>query len=390
MRARKAFLLILLVALVSASVATSAIAESASDMIVVFKPGVSSEKVGPAIIARHGGIVGENLRLINARAARLTPAAARALAKDPSVLRVDEDIVVSITRGGPKQPTQPAETLPWGIDRIDAELAWARTTADPVKVAVLDTGIDLSHPDLAANIKGGYNALNPLKQPSDGNGHGTHVAGIIAALDNDIGVVGAAPAADLYAVKVLGNGGSGKLSDVIEGLDWAVAHGMQVVNMSFGASSGNESFHAAIIAAHNAGIVLVAAAGNEGGPVSYPAAYPEVIAVSAIDSSDAVPSWSNFGPEIDLAASGVSIFSTYKGPTYQTLSGTSMASPHVAGASALVMSLPVPPAYDTDGDGSWDPAELQQRLQDTAEDRGPSGFDPYYGSGVVNAYSALP
>jgi subtilisin family serine protease len=255
---------------------------------------------------------------------------------------------------------------------------------------VLDTGIDLSHPDLATNIKGGYNALNPLKQPGDGNGHGTHVAGIIGALDNEIGVIGAAPAADLYAVKVLGNGGSGKLSDVIEGLEWAVAHGMQVVNMSFGATTGNESFHNAIVAAYNAGIVLIAAAGNEGGPVSYPAAYPEVIAVAAIDSNDAVPSWSNSGPEIDLAAPGVNILSTYKGSTYSTLSGTSMAAPHVAGAAALVMTLPVPAVYDLDGDGAWDPAEVQRRLQDTAQDAGPSGFDPYYGWGIVNALSALP
>jgi hypothetical protein len=123
MRVRKALPVILLVALASVTVAASAVAESASDKIVVFKPGVSSEKVGPAIIARHGGVAGKSLRLINARAARLTPASARALARDPSVLRIDEDIIVSITGGKPKPPAQPPETLPWGIDRIDAELA---------------------------------------------------------------------------------------------------------------------------------------------------------------------------------------------------------------------------------------------------------------------------
>jgi len=136
-----------------------------------------------------------------------------------------------------------------------------------------------------------------------------------------------------------------------------------------------------------AGIVQVAAAGNSGGAVIYPAAYPEVIAVSATDSTDAIASWSSRGPEVDLAAPGVSIYSTYKGQTYKTLSGTSMASPHVAGATALVLTQTA--KCDLNGDGRCSPAEVQQRLEASAEDLGTAGRDNLYGSGLVDAEKAI-
>ena len=152
------------------------------------------------------------------------------------------------------------------------------------------------------NIKGGYNAINPLKSANDDNGHGTHVAGIIAAENNSVGVIGAGPQIDLYAVKVLSRNGSGYLSDVIEGIDWAIANGIQVINMSLGTTGNVQSFHDAIARANEAGIVQVAAAGNDGLAVNYPAAYSEVIAVSATDSSDIITSWSSRGAEVDLSA----------------------------------------------------------------------------------------
>src|SRR3989344_4156151 len=223
-----------------------------------------------------------------------------------------------------------AQVLPWGIDRVDAELVWpGGNTADPVKVGIIDTGISDKHPDLLTNVKGGVNTINSRKGWNDDNGHGSHVAGIVAAINNTSGVVGAAPATDLYAIKVLGANGSGYLSDVIEGIQWAMVNGMQVINMSLGTGSDIQSFHDAVIAAKNAGIVQVAAAGNSGGAASFPGAYPEVIAVSAIDQTNTIASWSSRGPEVDLAAPGVSIPSTYMGGGYATLSGTSMASPHV-------------------------------------------------------------
>ncbi|PIW97468.1 subtilisin, partial [Candidatus Jorgensenbacteria bacterium CG_4_8_14_3_um_filter_38_10] len=199
-------------------------------------------------------------------------------------------------------------------------------------------------------------------------------------------------AIDLYAIKVLDRNGSGYLSDVIEGIQWAVANNMQVVNMSLGTASNIQSFHDAVIAAKNAGIVTVAAAGNGGGStnesVIFPAAYPEAIAVSATDKSDVIASWSSRGPKVDLAAPGVSIYSTYKGTGYATLSGTSMAAPHVAGSAALVLNIPVG-LYDANANGKWDPDEVQKKLQDRAKDLGTSGFDNLYGWGLVNAYNAV-
>lgn len=177
---------------------------------------------------------------------------------------------------------------------------------------------------------------------------------------------------------------------MIEGLERVVARDIDVANMSYGSPVANQSLHDAIVAAHNAGVTLVAAAGNEGGPVVFPAAYPEVIAVAATDRSDARPWWSNLGPEVDLAAPGVSILSSYKGSSYATLSGPSMATPHVADAASLVISLPIPPAYDANADGQWNPAEVQQLLQDTATDAGGPDRDSHYGWGIVNAYAALP
>lgn len=361
--------------------------EQAARKIVVFKPGVEeSEK--EAAIGKSGGRKIKPLRLINGEAVLLSKNAERALSKNSDVLRIDDDVVVeALAKAGAIQPPQ---TLPWGINRVDAELVWpSGNSGDAVKVAVVDTGISADHPDLKNNIKGGYNAINPLKSWNDDNGHGSHVAGIIAALNNAIGTVGAAPLADLYAVKVLNRQGSGYLSDIIEGLDWAIANNIQVVNMSLGTSSDILSFREAVQRVSAAGIVQVAAAGNSGGSVGYPAAYPEVIAVSATDSGDALASFSSRGPEVDLAAPGVGIYSAYKGTGYATLSGTSMAAPHVAGSVALVLSVPISVAYDADFDGVWDPAEVQRKLQDRAVDLGVSGFDNLYGWGLINAFNAV-
>ena len=365
--------------------------------IVVFQTGLN-DAAKDKIIAHTGGAKLKNLDLIGAKAVWVPDRSAAAkLAASPGVVRVDDDVVVeALIRGGisaKPAPSQPAEVLPWGIDRIDAELVWpSGNTANLIRVGIIDTGISNTHPDLLANIKGGVNTINPRKNWNDDNGHGSHVAGIVAAIDNNIGVIGVGPAIDLYAIKVLDRNGSGYLSDVIEGIQWAVANNMQVVNMSLGTASNIQSFHDAVIAAKNAGIVTVAAAGNGGGStnesVIFPAAYPEAIAVSATDNTDTIAWWSSRGPEVDLAAPGVSIYSTYKGTGYATLSGTSMAAPHVAGSAALVLNIPVG-LYDANANGKWDPDEVQKKLQDRAKDLGTSGFDNLYGWGLVNAYNAV-
>lgn len=358
-----------------------AAAEPGPRKIVVFQTWFVNEVVRDELVSRAGGAKIKNLDLIGGMAVYLPEKAQAALASYPGVLRIDDDVIVEAQ--AKPAPSQPAETLPWGVDRIDAEKVWGTTTADLIKVAIIDTGIDVKHPDLKDNIKSGVSTVWYTSSYNDDNGHGTHVAGIAAALDNTIGVVGVGPQIYLYAVKVLDRRGSGYLSDVIEGLDWAITNKMQVVNMSLGTSSNVQSFKDAVARVNAAGITQVAAAGNNGGAVIYPAAYPEVIAVSATDSTDTLASWSSRGPEVDLAAPGVSIYSTYKGQTYKTLSGTSMAAPHVAGTAALVLS--VPEKCDVDTDGKCSPTEVQQRLEDAAEDLGTVGKDDLYGFGLVDA-----
>ena len=355
--------------------------------IVVFRVALN-DVAKDEIVKGAGGVKLKNLDLIGAKAVWLPDrAAAEKLAIHPSVLRVDDDVVVEAI-GKPAPSPQPAEILPWGITRIGADKVWIGNTADKIKVGIIDTGISNAHPDLLDNVAGGVNTINSTKSWNDDNGHGSHVAGIVAALDNTIGVVGVGPDIDLYAIKVLNRNGSGFLSDVIEGIQWAVANNMQVINMSLGTGSDIQSFHDAVIAAKNDGLVVVAAAGNSGGSVGFPAAYEEVIAVSATDSSDTIAYFSSRGPEVDLAAPGFSIYSTYKGTGYATLSGTSMAAPHVSGVAALVLNTPVG-VYDANNSGTWNPDEVQKKLQNRAYDLNGVGFDELYGWGLVDAYNAV-
>jgi hypothetical protein len=219
----------------------------------------------------------------------------------------------------------------------------------------------------------------------DKQGHGTHCAGIVAAVKgNDIGVIGVAPEAYLYAVKVFDDRGNGRYSDVIEGLEWCIDNEIQVISMSFGSAytAGDPKIEPWINAAYDAGILLVGAAGNAGSgedTVIYPARYANVIAVAATNSNNNRASWSSTGPDIELAAPGVSIYSTYWDNTYATLSGTSMACPHVSGTAALVIASK-----------SLSNDEVRLRLQQTAEDLGTTGKDNLYGYGLVDAFEAAP
>lgn len=276
---------------------------------------------------------------------------------DPLVEFVSEDRVVSIQ----------AQSLPTGVNRVDAENKTNK--GGGVTVAVIDTGIDLKHSDLAANIVANKSCITGKKNGNDDNGHGSHVAGTIAALDNTIGVVGVAPAAKLAAVKVLNAAGSGSWSTVICGIDWVTANALKykikVANMSLGGSgvsdnncglTNSDALHKAICRSRDAGVTYVVAAGNSGANAGgfVPAAYDDaVITVSALADSDGksgglgsatsygaddtFASFSNFGNVVDLGASGVSILSTWKGGGYATISGTSMAAPHVAGSAALYL-----------------------------------------------------
>jgi len=245
------------------------------------------------------------------------------LAQSQSVTFVDSDVLVESL----------AQTTPWGVSRIDAPSTWSQSTGSGVQTAVLDTGIDPKHNDLKSNIAFGVafdrgNIKFNEKDWKDKNGHGTHVAGTVAAVDNSFGVVGVAPSSSLYAVRVLNAQGSGYLSDVIAGIEWSVKgpdgimgtpDDADIISMSLGTTANISAFHDAVDAAYNNGVVIVAAAGNsgDGNPSTpellYPAAYDSVIAVGATDINDNAPSWTNSGDYVEIAAPGVNVLSTYRG-----------------------------------------------------------------------------
>ncbi len=338
--------------------------------IVVFKKGVSAARRGEVIVAAGGSVV-RDLWLIDAVAV-ITPKVKsanfkRSLNSFTEVKRVEADgmrnwlygaaalpamtprpaLQIPAAKGcpdwwppgypcpTPDEPEDGKQRVPWGIKRVNASDAWAVTRGKGVKLAVIDTGVDGGHSEL--NVLGGFSAMGD-DDWKDGHGHGTHVAGTIAAADNDKGVVGVAPDVSLYGVKVLDAQGRGSYESVIAGIQWAVENKMDVANMSLGGDETTEAMADAVKAAAAAGLTIVAAAGNNGGKVGYPAAYPGTIAIAASDSNDRGASFSSRGPEVDLVAPGVKVDSTWKGGGYRKLDGTSMASPHAAGLAALAVA----------------------------------------------------
>ena len=308
--------------------------------------------------------------VVHGYSATLTEGQYQLLMNDPAVDYIEPDRPVHMI----------AQTVPWGINAVNAPVAHARgTKGSGVKVGIIDTGIDHGHPDLAANYVSGIDFVNNDNDPLDDNGHGSHVSGTVAAIDNTIGVIGVAPSASLYGIKVLDAAGSGTFSNVVAGIDWAAANGMNVVNMSLGASIGTAALQTACDNAFAAGVVICAAAGNDfGGPVGYPAKYSSAIAVSAVDQNNNLANFSNQGPEVEVTAPGVGVFSTYKNGQYATLDGTSMATPHAAGVCALIWST-----------GQFTTATaVRNQLTSTATDIGAAGRDNKFGFGLINADAA--
>lgn len=267
--------------------------------------------------------------------------------------------------------------------------AWDRSkTAGTQTIAVLDTGVDAGHPDLSGRVYTGYNALNPSASANDDYGHGTMVAGIIAAnTNNGAGGAGVAWNAKILPVKVLNNKGEGSDSSVVAGINWAASHGAKVINMSLGGPSYNAVMRSAVQNAVAKGVVVIASSGNEyNNTPNYPAAFPETISVGATDNNGALVSFSSWGDSVDIAAPGWDILSTYPralaDPDYEPYyigSGTSFSAPMVAGVAAMLRNkFP-----------SWTPAQIEAQLKTTARDAGPRGIDPYYGAGILDAANAL-
>jgi subtilisin len=378
MKNQKKTLLMILLIMLSLAAPVGAAQENKEKVPVLIN---FKDKTDTELIKAHGGNVKYEYTIIPAVAAELPPQAIDALSKNPKIAFIEPDGQAQIL----------ADEIPWGIARIDATGAHSiGVTGNGIRVAVLDTGIDYNHPDLKANYLGGYDFVNADNDPMDDNSHGTHVAGTVAALSNGIGVLGAAPQTGLYAVKVADSSGSCSYSNIIAGINWAVNNNANVITMSLGGTSSSSTLQNACNNAYSKGVVLVGAAGNSGGAVIYPAAYDSVIAVSATDSTDTKTSWSCYGPQVELAAPGSSIRSTLPGGLYGYKSGTSMATPHVTGAVALLMSTDVAgTVHDANKNGKWDPAEVRSRLQSTATDLGTAGKDDYYGYGLVNACAAV-
>jgi len=276
-------------------------------------------------------------------------------------------------------PNDPQWGQQWGPKRIHCEKAWdGGTGSSSVKIAIVDTGIDYNHEDIAANyVSGGYDWVNNDNNPMDDNDHGTHCAGIAAAvMNNNIGIAGVAQV-KVMAEKVLNSGGSGDSSGVASGITHAADNGANVISMSLGSSSPSSVIRDACDYAYSTkGVVVVAASGNDGQPqVSYPAAFEAVIAVGAIDTNDQRCDFSNYGEDLELMAPGYRVVSTIRSNNYDFFTGTSMACPHVAGVAALVKSL------NPSQNNVW----IRQKLVDTAEDLGPAGWDEEYGYGLVDA-----
>jgi subtilisin len=349
------------------------------DVLIAFKqiPGPSEA----ALINAHGGKINRSFTLVPAVAATIPQKALDALSKNPNITTIEPDGLFYAIN------TELNNT--WGVKHIGSgEVHDIGNLGAGVKVAVIDSGIDYSHSDLGGClgtgclVLGGYDFVNNDGDPMDDNGHGTHVAGTISALRNDVGVVGVAPEATLYGYKVLNASGSGSYSYVIAALEKALEDGVQITNNSYGSSGDPGSIvKAAFDNSAAAGILHIAAAGNNGNTagksdsVNYPARWDSVMAVAATNTSDNRTSWSSTGPAVEISAPGASINSTILNGNYGTMSGTSMASPHVAGVAALVMAT-----------GTTNASDVRQILNSTALDLGNPN---HYGSGLINAPAAV-
>ncbi len=383
---------------------------------------VKYRQAAPATLGAMGRVITANqalgYQIVSVSGGRTLEQAAAALAKDPAVEWVDRNWLFAAPdpfegrrRAPRKAPgigfttNDPVGRQQWHAPKVNAEKAWGASRGDGVVVAIVDTGIDANHPDLKANLLPGYNTLDNNTNPHDDNGHGTHVAGIVASVaNNGVGTAGIAPNAKILPVRALGDMG-GSAQSVAAAIQYAADHGADVINLSLGSPQPSKAIESAIKYALEKGAAVVAAMGNagdQGNPKMWPASYAGVIAVGALNPQDTVTEWSDWGEWQALSAPGYGIWSTF--PTYETslyklakenpgavppedkielsysaISGTSQASPVVAGVAALLKGL----------DKRMTPAHIREKLMATARDLGPAGFDPHYGAGMVDAMAAV-
>jgi subtilisin family serine protease len=338
-----------------------------------------------ALIVRNGGDITHEYTIVPAFAVSIPEKAIQGLSRNKNISAIEPDGVFTlITPTSDDQAALTNElTSTWGVGHIKSDYAHSRSHFGAgVKVAVIDTGIDYTHPEFATVYKGGYNFINRTSNPMDDNNHGTHVAGTIAAAKNGIGVVGVSPHIELYALKVFGADGSANYSDIIAAIDWSVRNGIHIANHSYGSSQDpgtvvRQAYDNAAVA----GVLHIAAAGNSGRAngrgdnVNFPARYESVVAVAATDKNNARASFSSTGPAVAIAAPGVGIPSTITNNRYASYNGTSMASPHVAGVAALLKGM----------NPSLTPTAISEILRNSAIRLGSSDL---FGAGLVDVRNA--
>ncbi|WP_037291030.1 S8 family serine peptidase [Saccharibacillus sacchari] len=362
--------------------------EPDQEVVIVYK-----NEDGKEAALQQATEVQHEFETLPAVSATVSPEELRDLVNNPDIDYVERNIPFQITdmeAYGSTPAVNFNERSNWNYNQVAPNLMWEKGfTGQGVKVAVIDSGIS-PHPELT--IAGGVSTIgdspNFSADFSDGNGHGTHVAGIIAANSGNGMVSGTAPGASLYAVKALGADGKGTLQDVLEGIDWAIGQKVDIINMSLGSSQDSQALHDMVDKAYNNGIVVVASAGNSGtdanantDTVNYPAKYSSVISVAAVDRNLQRAYFSSTGPKVDFAAPGVGIYSTYPsnlGGEYASMNGTSQAAPHIAGILAVLKEQ----------NPSATPGVLRNNLKNYAVDLGAQGRDSLYGDGFVTFKSS--
>ena len=364
------------------------------DVLILFRARPNQDDA--ASVTRAGGRIKYTYNTVPAMAVSVPAPALNGLANNPRIEIIEPDAIATINRADDPDYAGELATV-WGVSKIGAGEAHALgymgvAIGGPIKVAVIDTGVNCGHVDLGVPCSGGYDFVNDDADPTDDNGHGTHVAGTIGGRRNGVGVVGVAPNVWIVPIKVLNASGSGSYSDIIAGIDYATLNGVKVTNNSYGGSVGSATMEVALRNAAAAGVVTVAAAGNGGNcagstdTVGYPAKYSSVISVAATDINDARACFSSAGPAVQIAAPGANITSTGVSGGYAAgWNGTSMATPHVAGAAALLYAKGV---TDSNGNGYIND-EIRNVLMLTALDLGATGRDTKFGFGRVRVMDAL-
>nr|ADL09141.1 thermitase precursor [Laceyella sacchari] len=345
-------------------------------VVVKYKDNASASAVKSARAKANGTVMEKNNKLgfevVKVKGS--VEATIEKLKKDPNVEYAEPNYYLHATY----TPNDPYfSSRQYGPQKIQAPQAWDIAEGSGVKIAIVDTGVQSNHPDLAGKVVGGWDFVDNDSTPQDGNGHGTHCAGIAAAVtNNSTGIAGTAPKASILAVRVLNNSGSGTWTAVANGITYAADQGAKVISLSLGGTVGNSGLQQAVDYAWSKGSVVVAAAGNAGNTApNYPAYYSNAIAVASTDQNDNKSSFSTYGSWVDVAAPGSSIYSTYPTSTYASLSGTSMATPHVAGVAGLLASQ------------GRSASNIRAAIENTADKI--SGTGTYWAKGRVNAYKAV-